>query len=63
MDKRKLSTAMEVLQEVSIEFVDRKKVIDRKLEQKRSKESMFVEEIIHFSSKSLLYNQRASTAN
>lgn len=54
---------MEVLQEVSIEFVDRKKVIDRKLEQKRSKESMFVDEIIHFFSKSLLYNQRASTVN
>ena len=40
MDKIKLNIAIEVLQEVYVEFLETKEFIDKKLEQKCSKENI-----------------------
>lgn len=42
MDKRKLNIAMAFLQEVSVEGLEGKEFIDKKLEQKCSKESISI---------------------
>lgn len=42
MDKRKLNIAMAFLQEVSVEGLEAKEFIDKKLEQKSSKESISI---------------------
>lgn len=51
--KRKLNIVMEILNEVSIEFLETKQFIEEHLAQKCLKENISAKEVIHFSLTSL----------
>ena len=48
MEKRKLDIAMEVLNEVSVEFPETKELTTKKAEYKCSEENISIEEVINF---------------